>query len=122
MTPTRLLFAGCLVLTMATPRAGELLAVRATPRVSYAPSNLTIRATIEKSDQHRAIEVLADSVDFMRRSEVQLDGASAPRVTIFEFPNMPKGVYTVVAQLKGAHGEVLARVEEEVRVVESARN
>jgi hypothetical protein len=123
MTSSRLVFIGFIALGAgaSTPGARERLHVEASPRVSYAPSNLTIRAIIDPDDTHRAIQVVADSGEYVRSSEVQLDGARAPRVTIFEFDNVPKGVYDVTAALKDGRGDIVARVDAEIRVIEGAR-
>ena len=110
-----------MTLGMATAGARERLQLQASPRVSYAPSNLMIRAIVDPDATHRAIEVVADSGDYVRSSEVQLDGAWAPRVTVFEFDNLPKGVYAVTAALKDSRGEVVARVDAEVRVIAGAK-
>jgi len=104
-----------------TVGAREWLRLVVSPRVSYAPSNLTIRATVDPDDTHRAIQVVADSGDYVRSSEVQLDGARAPRVTVFEFDNVPKGVYEVTAALMDSRGDIVARVDSEIRVIESAK-
>ena len=121
MTPTRWLFVALMTIGVGTVGARERLRLVASPRVSYAPSNLTIRATVDPDDTHRAIQVVADSGDYVRSSEVQLDGARAPRVTVFEFDNVPKGVYEVTAALMDSRGDIVARVDSEIRVIESAK-
>jgi len=122
MTSTRWLFVALMTIGLGTASgARERLQVLASPRVSYAPGNLTIRAIVDPNEAHRAIQVVADSGDYVRSSEVQLDGVRAPRVTVFEFDNVPTGIYAVTAALKDSRGDVLARVDEQVRVIESAR-
>jgi hypothetical protein len=121
MTPTRWLFVGLMTVGMGTAGAHERLQLQASPRVSFAPSNLMIRATVDPNATHRSIQVVADSGDYVRSSEVPLDGARAPRVTLFEFDNVPKGVYAVTAALKDSRGDVVARVDAEVRVIEGAK-
>jgi len=101
-------------------REGNRLDIRVSPSVAMAPADLTVRATIEASRFNRAIEIIAESDDFYRSSEIPLDGDSAPRTTRFEFHGLPGGTYAVRAVLKGANDGVLARARQEVNVVASA--
>jgi hypothetical protein len=77
-------------------------------------------ATVAASEENRAIEIIADSEQFYRSSEIQLDGERAPRVSRFEFRSMPSGIYQVRAVLKGSRGEELATSRARVSVVPSA--
>src|SRR5262245_46429598 len=54
--------------------AGERLTMRVSPAVSFAPANLIVRAFIEAHNENRAVAIIAESQDFYRSSEVQLDG------------------------------------------------
>ena len=77
------------------------------------------RALVEADKSNRSIEIIADSPQFYRSSEVQLDGEYAPRMTRFEFRSMPSGEYDVRAVLKGDRGQALAVTETRAKVVES---
>ena len=94
--------------------------MRVSPAVAFAPADLSVRATIEANDQNRTIEIIAESGDFYRSSEMSLNGEKAPRTTQFEFRGLPGGRYVVVAVLKGAGGEQLASTRREIQVVASA--
>jgi hypothetical protein len=48
---------------------------------------------------------LSRSADFYRSSWVQLDGAGAPRLNVFEFKNLPTGTYDVTSVLVGSTGQ-----------------
>jgi hypothetical protein len=48
--------------------------------------------------------VIAESPDFYRSSEIQIDGANTPPLAVFEFRNLPTGMYQVTGVLVGAHG------------------
>ena len=98
----------------------ERLSMRVSPAVAFAPADLSVRATIEANDQNRTIEIIAESGDFYRSSEMSLNGEKAPRTTQFEFRGLPGGRYVVVAVLKGAGGEQLASTRREIQVVASA--
>src|SRR5262245_10458074 len=94
---------GVLLCAMAMPvGAGERpgLSILVSPAVSFAPANLVVRATIAADSDNRAVEIVAESSDFYRSSEVQLDGDRAPRTTLFEFRSLPSGVYEVKAILR----------------------
>jgi len=97
--------------------AGDHVEMHVTPQVAFAPADLSVRATIQTDPSNRAIEVIADSSDFYRSSEIQLDGENAPRTTMFEFRSVPSGFYDVRAVLLGSRGEELATVQYQVNVV-----
>ena len=120
----RPLLCGVLVLMMMPlgARGGDRLTMRITPAVAMAPADLIVRTTVEASSENRAIEIIAESNDFYRSSEMPLDGKNAPRTTQFEFRSLPGGVYTVVAVLKGANDEQLARARGKVNLVEGLRS
>lgn len=106
------------MLALAAPTGAiERLAVRVTPAVAFAPANLIVRATVESNDENRSIEIVAESDDFYRSSEVPLDGDRAPRTTLFEFRSLPTGSYQVRAILKGVSGKELAFTKAQVNVV-----
>ena len=96
----------------------ERLTLRVSPAVSFAPANLVVRATIASDADNRAVEIVAESEDFYRSSEIQLDGDRAPRTSLFEFRSLPPGVYEVKATLRGTSGE-RASVRQQVNVIAS---
>ena len=80
-------------------------------------SKVVVRATILANDENRSIEIVAESDDFYRSSEMPLDGGRAPRTTLFEFRSLPTGSYQVRAILKGVSGRELATSATQVNVV-----
>jgi len=114
----RALLLGLMVVSVAPVGAGERLAVRVTPSVAFAPANLNVRATVEANEANRAIEIIAESQDFYRSSEIMLDGDRAPRTTMFVFRSLPGGAYRVRAILKGSNGKELASTQSNIDVVE----
>lgn len=100
--------------------ANERLAIRVSPSVAFAPANLVVRTTVEPDPQNRSIEIIAESPEFYRSSEMQLDGERAPRTTMFQFRSLPSGEYMVRAILKGQGGHELASVDRQVNVVEGS--
>src|SRR5207247_7752022 len=73
--------------------ANERISMRVSPEVSFAPANLSVRTTVEAHPDNRWIEIIAESDDFYRSSEMQLDGEHAPRTTIFASGSLPGGTY-----------------------------
>src|SRR5207237_504769 len=107
-----------LILSLAGPLgANDKLSMKVSPAVSFAPANLVIRAVVAADDENRAIEITAESEDFYRSSEIELDGSRAPHTTMVYFRNLPGGAYEVRARLKGANGHERALVQSNVTVI-----
>ena len=120
----RVVLISLVTLTAALPlRAKEKekdpLSLRVSPAVAFAPANLIVRATVETNAANRAIGIVAESEDFYRSSEIQLDGSSAPRTAQFEFRSLPPGAYEVRATLYDLRGDPRAEVRQEVNVIAS---
>ena len=79
--------------------AGERLKMGVSPAVAFAPATVRVRATVEVNPENRAIQIVAESPEFYRSSEIPLDGEHAPRTTIVEFRSLPGGAYIVTAVL-----------------------
>lgn len=116
---TRMFLCSLLMLTAAPMRARDPLAVHVSPSVCFAPANLIVRTTIEADAANRAVNIVAESPEFYRASEIQLDGDKAPRTTVFEFRSLPSGTYEVKATLIGESGKPRAFVRQEVNVIAS---
>ena len=67
------------ILTAAGVGANDKLALRVSPAVAFAPATLRVQTTIEASAANRSVEIIAESEEFYRSSEMQLDGEAAPR-------------------------------------------
>ena len=101
--------------------AGERITMKVSPAVAFAPANLVVRATIEVDAENRSVEIVAESPDFYRSSEIQLEGERAARTTTFEFRSLPPGTYEVRAKLFGADGQQRAAVRQQVNVIASGQ-
>jgi hypothetical protein len=99
--------------------AGERMIMKVTPAVAFAPANLVVRAVVEADADNRAIAVIAESEDFYRSSEIQLDGDHAPRTNTFEFRSLPPGTYSVKAMLMGRDNEPRVTLRQQVNVMAS---
>jgi hypothetical protein len=96
------------------------LSMKVSPAVAFAPANLIVRTTIASDADNRAIVIVAESADFYRSSEMQLDGEHAPKTNIIQFRSLPMGEYSVRAVLKGQGGRELASTAQTVNIVDSA--
>jgi hypothetical protein len=83
---------------------GEPLRLRVSPAVGTAPGFLTVRVSVEAVADDRFLEVVAESPDFYRSSQISIDGRNAGRQSIFEFRNLPTGLYHVTGVIGGVHG------------------
>jgi hypothetical protein len=95
---------------------GEALRMQVTPSVSRAPALLTVRVNVQAAAENRLLQVTAESPDFYRSSQIQIDGANNPPLNVFEFRNLPQGMYHVTTVLVGMNGRraeafQVARVE-----------
>jgi hypothetical protein len=110
-------FLGCALLAASrTLTGGAPLQMRVSPAVARAPALLTVRVNVEAAAENRMLQVVAESPDFYRSSEVQIDGLNNPGLNVFEFRDLPTGTYRVTGVLMGVHGRramisQLARVE-----------
>ena len=116
----RAILFGVLLLTSTLPLgAGEKMTLKVSPSVSFAPANLIVRTQIEADAQNRGVEIVAESTEFYRSSEIELNGERAPRTTTFEFRSLPPGTYEVKATLLGPGGSPRASLRQQVNVIAS---
>ena len=52
--------------------------------MALAPATLFVRASIEPHADNRSVEVVVDSEEFYRSSQVQLEGEYSSRMTLFD--------------------------------------
>src|SRR5262249_1807201 len=99
--------------------AGPRLALRVTPAVAFAPAVLTVRTTVEPSDDNRMLSIEVDSSGYLRTSEIPLDGRNAHATSVVEVRDVPTGLYEARAVLVGRNGPV-AKVIQLVKVEAAA--
>ena len=97
--------------------AGERITLKVSPAVAFAPANLIVRATILADADNRSVEIIAESDDFYRSSQIQLEGERAARTNMFEFRSLPPGTYEVRANLVGADGRSRAIIRQHINVI-----
>ena len=106
------------LMTTATAGAKDNFSIRVSPAISFAPADLVIQARLEPDAGNRGIEVIAESGDFYRSSEIQLEGNRAPRTVRFEFRSLPAGEYEVRAAVLGTDGHRRALARSRVNVMQ----
>ena len=79
--------------------------------VTAAPGWLEVRATVEVSPENRALEIVAESDDYFRSSQIPLDGERAPRINEVLFKGLPQGQYAVSVTLVGVNGRRAAETQ-----------
>ena len=100
------LFSGICLLTAApTLNGSERLAMRVSPLVAFAPGFLTVSVTVPADDENRLLQVVAESSDFYRSSQISLDGKNAAPLNVFKFSDLPSGSYEITSVLIGANGQ-----------------
>ena len=82
----------------------EKLQLQVNPSVSMAPASVIVRAIVERAAENRQLEIVADSEDFYRRTVLDLDGESAPKVNELRLIDIPGGEYEVTATLYDSKG------------------
>lgn len=110
---------GLLLLLTAPLGARDRLTIRVSPTISFAPANLVVRTTVTADEANRGIEIVTESEDFYRSSEIPLDGERAPRATTFEFRSLPSGTYDITATLLDESHKPLGTVQQEVNVIDN---
>jgi uncharacterized protein (DUF58 family) len=101
----RMIFCVAMLFGAVTLDADQRVQVRVSPSVSMAPADVLVYVTIERSAENRLLRVSADSEDFLRSSEVSLEGEGSARISIFRFRDLPAGEYDVTADVIGPSGQ-----------------
>lgn len=112
-----LMVSTCLALTAVSASGDEQLRLAVSPAQSIAPANLNIRARVVPNVENRTLEIVAESGDFYRSSQIPLEGERAPTTTLLEFRGLPGGEYVVTAVVTDSRGHRRAIAEQEVRVI-----
>jgi hypothetical protein len=84
--------------------APKSIAISVSPRLAFAPANLSIQVRVHPSPDDRWIDVQTDGGDFARRSAWSIE----PSRTLYrvDWRAVPAGDYAIVARL--GHGDVIS--------------
>ena len=99
--------------------ASERLTLAVSPHHSFAPANFMVRVHVPPDIANRMLEVVAESADYYRSSQFQLDGIDAPATRLLEFRDVPGGDYEVQATVTDNAGRQRASAREHVVVLSS---
>jgi hypothetical protein len=107
-------FLATLLLTLAVApslKGSQRVVIRVSPVVAMEPALLTIRATVEPSDENRKLSVTIDSEDYSASSDIPLEGRNSARMNVVEIREVPHGLYEVRAVLMGPGGPLAATTQ-----------
>ncbi len=102
---TRILVLTLWSLAVTPVGAGDRVAVRVSPRMAFAPADLNVLATIEAHPDNRVMEIVAESDDFFRSSEIPLEGEHAAKATFVRFLGLPSGSYVIRVVVRDSLGQ-----------------
>src|SRR5262245_50252590 len=105
------------VVGLTAANADECLSMKVSPRQALAPVNLRVSVRVEPNADNRALTIVAESPDFYRSSQIQLEGDRAPKTFSIEYPNVPRGEYEVTTMLVDATGRERATVRQTAHVL-----
>jgi hypothetical protein len=101
-----LILTPALVLTAMSTSANQRLSVRVSPAIASAPATVRVQMSVQKHSGNRLLRVEADSGEFYRSSDIQLDGAASTATQRVEWFGLPSGTYQITATLSGAGGTI----------------
>lgn len=105
-----LLHAAIVVFLVAPPvslepfHAGARVEASVAPRLSYAPTSVRVRLSIEPDAQNRTAIVEVESPQLFQSSEVPLAGDRAARVHEVTYSDLPSGQYIVRVRVVDSAG------------------
>lgn len=84
--------------------AEDRLGLKVSRTVVRTNESVVVTAVVPPDQENRVIGIQADNGEFLRSTEIEIDGERAPRV--FELPlrNLPSGEYHVIAVLVDRQG------------------
>jgi hypothetical protein len=92
-------------LCAAALNGADVLQMQVTPAIQREPAIVTVRVNVEASPDNRQLQVIAKSPNVSRTSQVAIDGANDPTpLKVFEFRNLPTGLYEITGVLIGTQG------------------
>lgn len=95
----------CLLAAAGSLDGGDAMRMQVSPAVARAPALLKVSVTVPSGSENRLLQVVAESPTFYRSSEVQVHGEQDTPLNVFEFRNLPTGLYQITGVLVGTHGQ-----------------
>ena len=87
---------------LAAPRlpAKEIVEIRVRGHYFPAPATVPVTVAVEPGVDNHVLIVEADSEDYFRSSEIELDGDREKRLHGLELRSLPAGAYAIRAQVR----------------------
>jgi hypothetical protein len=93
-----------LLFAVATLDSAASVKMEVSPVISRAPAVLRVRITLNPMPDDRMLHVVAESPTYYRASEIQLEGENSQAMNVFEFRDLPTGMYHLTAVVHDGHG------------------
>jgi hypothetical protein len=94
---------------IATPaRAGDQegeIRARLTPVVAHAPATVRLNVRVLPHVENRRLRVTLDSGEYLRSSDLPLEGDQAASMHSFRWPDVPSGKYVVFVEVVRSNGK-----------------
>ena len=113
---TRIILASWIVAGSLQLNADDAVTIAVRPRVTNIGGTAELKVLVSRNEANRKLLWEIDGPNFYRSSEVQLDGASAPRSYLFRVHNLPSGEFEVRATVK-RNDESTAADRSDLRVI-----
>src|SRR5258708_2076046 len=114
---TALVCGAVMLLPALSVDGSEALHMRVYPMVSSAPASVNIYVGVSRRQENRLLRITAESPDFFRSSDVQLDGEASPRAMVIQFRDLPAGSYVVRAELVVSSGKTTNVERSEITIL-----
>ena len=101
----------CALVVAPSVKGSQRVAIKVSPVVAMEPAALTIRATVEPSDENRKLIVTLDSDDYSTSSDIPLEGRNSARLNVIELRDVPSGLYEIRAVLRGSTGPIASTIQ-----------
>jgi hypothetical protein len=105
-THLRIAAFSCAILLVAVTTSDSAIGIKmeVSPMIARAPALLKVRVMLNALPDDRTLHVVAESPTYYRASEIQLDGDQSQALNVFEFRDLPTGMYHLTAVIHDGHG------------------
>jgi hypothetical protein len=103
-------------------RADEsVVELRLTSSYAFAPASVGGIVRVPRNADNRLLRIVADSENYYRSSDINLEGENAPLSHVIWFKEMPAGHYNIEVTVFGPGGGTRGHRMEQLEVMGSAR-
>ena len=97
-------------------KADDAVTIAVSPRVTNMGGTAQLKVLVSRNEANRTLLWEIDGPSFYRSSEIQLDGAAAPRSYFFRVRDLPTGEFEVRATVK-RNDQSTSVAESDLRVI-----